>query len=39
MSEHYDIAIIGASPSGCACALALQNKGLNIALIDTFIKV
>ena len=36
MSEHYDIAIIGAGPSGCACALALQNKVLNIALIDKY---
>lgn len=34
MTIDYDIAIIGAGPSGCACALALQGKGLKVALID-----
>ncbi len=30
----YDVAIIGAGPSGCACALALQGSGLKVALFD-----
>ena len=30
----YDIAIIGAGPGGCACALALQQSGLKVILID-----
>lgn len=34
MTINYDVAIIGAGPSGCACALALHGKGLRIALID-----
>lgn len=34
MSEHFDVIIVGAGPSGSACALALQNSGLSIALID-----
>ena len=34
MTIDYDIAIIGAGPSGCACALALHGKGLKVALID-----
>lgn len=34
MNEHFDIIIVGAGPSGCACALSLQNSGLKIALID-----
>lgn len=32
--HNFDIAIIGAGPSGCTCALALQNSGLKVALID-----
>lgn len=31
---HYDIAIVGAGPAGCACALALKDAGLKVALID-----
>lgn len=31
---NYDIAIIGAGPSGCACALALYNSGLRVVIID-----
>jgi len=34
MTIDYDLAIMGAGPSGCACALALQGKGLKVALID-----
>ncbi len=30
----YDIAIIGAGPSGTACTLALQGSGLRVILID-----
>ena len=30
----YDIAIIGAGPSGAACALALRNCGLKVILVD-----
>lgn len=30
----YDIAICGAGPAGSACALALKNSGLKVALID-----
>jgi len=30
----YDVAIIGSGPAGCACALALHNSGLRVALID-----
>ena len=32
--DIYDIAIIGAGPSGCACALALHGSGLKVILID-----
>lgn len=30
----YDVAIIGAGPAGCCCALALKDAGLNVVLID-----
>ncbi|NQT76892.1 MAG: geranylgeranyl reductase family protein [Bacteroidetes bacterium] len=32
--HHYDIAIIGAGPAGCAAALGLGKSGLKVALID-----
>ncbi len=32
--EFYDVAIIGAGPAGCACALALKDAGLKVLLID-----
>lgn len=32
--SEFDIAIIGAGPAGCACALALRDSGLRIALIE-----
>ena len=34
MSKVYDCVIIGAGPAGIGCALALQEKGLDIALIE-----
>ena len=34
MNRNFDVAIIGAGPAGTACALALRNSGLNVALID-----
>lgn len=36
MHELFDIIIVGAGPSGSACALALQNSGLKVALIDKY---
>ncbi len=38
MTNHFDIAIIGAGPAGTACALALHGSGLKVVLIekDTF---
>jgi geranylgeranyl reductase family protein len=33
-SEQYDVIIVGAGPAGCACAMALKNSGLRIAIID-----
>ncbi len=32
--NDFDIAIVGMGPSGCACALALHNKGLRVVIID-----
>jgi geranylgeranyl reductase family protein len=34
MLNDYDVAIIGAGPCGCACALALQGSGLRVVLLD-----
>jgi menaquinone-9 beta-reductase len=31
---HFDVIIIGAGPAGCACAMALKDSGLRVALID-----
>ena len=33
-SNNYDIVIVGAGPAGTACALALKDSGLKIAVID-----
>ena len=33
-TEFYDLAIIGAGPAGCTCALALKDAGLKVLLID-----
>lgn len=30
----YDVLIVGAGPAGTACALALRNSGLRVALVD-----
>ncbi len=34
MNKVYDCVIIGAGPSGIGCALALKDKGFDIALIE-----
>ena len=34
MNLPYDLAIVGAGPAGTACALALANSGLRVALVD-----
>jgi len=34
MTKHFDVIILGAGPAGTACAMALENKGLKVALID-----
>ncbi len=33
-NETFDIAIIGAGPAGCACALALHESGLRVVMLD-----
>lgn len=33
-NHHYDVIIIGAGPAGSACAMALRNTGLRVAIID-----
>jgi geranylgeranyl reductase family len=32
--KHYDVIIVGAGPAGSACALALRNAGLRVAVLD-----
>ncbi len=32
--EEFDVAIIGAGPAGCCCAISLAESGLRVALID-----
>ena len=32
--DTYDISIVGAGPSGCACVLALQGSGLRVIVLD-----
>jgi geranylgeranyl reductase family protein len=32
----YDVIIVGAGPAGSACALALSNAGLQVAVIDKY---
>ncbi len=34
MSEHFDVAIIGAGPTGLACGIELQRRGLKPVLFD-----
>ncbi len=36
-NNMFDVTIIGAGPAGCATALALQDSGLRVALIDKHI--
>ena len=31
---YYDVAIIGAGPAGCSCALTLKDAGLRVLLLD-----
>ena len=33
-TESFDIAIIGAGPGGCACALALHRSGLRVVMVE-----
>jgi menaquinone-9 beta-reductase len=32
--NHFNVAICGSGPAGVTCALALENSGLSVALID-----
>ncbi len=32
--KQFDVVIVGAGPSGTACAIRLGNSGLNVALLD-----
>lgn len=32
--QTYDVVIVGAGPSGCACAFMLRNSGLRVAILD-----
>ncbi len=34
MSEHFDVAIVGAGPTGLACGIELEKHGLNSVLFD-----
>src|SRR3954454_312187 len=34
MREGVDVAIVGAGVTGCACALALAERGLRVAVYD-----
>lgn len=34
MNAQFDVLIVGGGPAGCACALAMHNKGYRVALID-----
>lgn len=34
MAQTYDIAVLGATPSGCAAAYHLSRKGLKVALVE-----
>ncbi|MDD3875583.1 MAG: geranylgeranyl reductase family protein [Bacteroidales bacterium] len=34
MSGLFDVVIVGAGPSGCACAIGLINSGLKVAIMD-----
>ncbi|MGE5645987.1 MAG: YpdA family putative bacillithiol disulfide reductase [Acidobacteriota bacterium] len=32
--EHFDVAIVGAGPTGLACAIELKQRGLNAVIFD-----
>ncbi|MBV9035619.1 MAG: YpdA family putative bacillithiol disulfide reductase [Acidobacteriaceae bacterium] len=34
MAEHFDVAIVGAGPTGLACGIELKKRGLNSVLFD-----
>ncbi len=34
MDKIFDVIIVGAGPSGCACAISLKDSGLKVALLD-----
>src|ERR1044072_5269738 len=34
MIKKYDVVIVGAGPAGCACALALKDANLKVAILD-----
>ncbi len=34
MAEHFDVAIVGAGPTGLACGIELEKRGLNSVLFD-----
>ncbi len=34
IDTEYDVVIVGAGPAGCACALALKDSGLRVAMME-----
>jgi geranylgeranyl reductase family protein len=34
-TARYDIAIVGAGPAGCACALSLANSGFSVVVLES----
>ena len=34
VDSEYDVAIVGAGPAGCACALAFSGRGWRVILVD-----
>ena len=34
ISHHFDVIIVGAGPAGATCALALEDSGLQVAILD-----
>ena len=34
MAEHFDVAIVGAGPTGLACGIELKKRGVNSVLFD-----
>ncbi len=33
-ADSFDVLVIGASPTGLACAIDAQNAGFSVALVD-----